>query len=124
MIPPISVGPRVFWWRGLTALAMCCWLGRRSLAVARRAAATMLVRRGLAATAVLLPGVDDVVEFDAAWVFLDPPRIDDPAIADLLEAVEARHFRRSTGADLVPPIAAAAGPALADGSRAVDRRHL
>jgi hypothetical protein len=61
-------------------------------AVARRAAVTMLVRSGLAETAELLPGVDDVVEFDAAWVLLDPPRIHDRAIADLLEAVEARHF--------------------------------
>ena len=61
-------------------------------AVARRGAVTMLVRSGLAPAAELLPGVDDVVEFDAAWVLLDPPRIHDQAIADLLEAVEARHF--------------------------------
>jgi ADP-heptose:LPS heptosyltransferase len=61
-------------------------------AVARRAAVTMLVRSGLARTAELLPGVDDVMEFDAGWVLFDPPPIRHHAIADLLEAVEARRF--------------------------------
>jgi len=61
-------------------------------AVARCADVTMLVRSGLAKAAELLPGVDDVVEFDAAWVLFDPPPIHRDAIADLLEAVEARHF--------------------------------
>ena len=61
-------------------------------AVARCAEVTMLVRSGLAKAAELLPGVDDVVEFDAAWVLFDPPPIHRDAIADLLEAVEARHF--------------------------------
>ena len=61
-------------------------------AVARCAEVTMLVRSGLAKAAELLPGVADVVEFDAAWVLFDPPPIHRDAIADLLEAVEARHF--------------------------------
>ena len=61
-------------------------------AVARCAEVTMLVRSGLAKAAELLPGFDDVVEFDAAWVLVDPPPIHRDAIADLLEAVEARHF--------------------------------
>jgi ADP-heptose:LPS heptosyltransferase len=61
-------------------------------AVARCVEVTMLVRSGLAKAAELLPGVDDVVEFDAAWVLFDPPPIHRDAIADLLEAVEARHF--------------------------------
>jgi ADP-heptose:LPS heptosyltransferase len=61
-------------------------------AVARCAEVTMLVRSGLAKAAELLPGVDDVVEFDAAWVLFDPPPIHRDAIADLLEGVEARHF--------------------------------
>ena len=34
--------------------------------------------------AELLPGVDDVVEFDAAWVLFDPPRFHAHAVADLL----------------------------------------
>ena len=61
-------------------------------AVARCAEVTMLVRSGLAKAAELLPGVADVVGFDAAWVLFDPPPIHRDAIADLLEAVEARHF--------------------------------
>jgi ADP-heptose:LPS heptosyltransferase len=61
-------------------------------AVAQRAKVTMLVRHGLAKAAELLPGVDDVVEFDAAWVLFDPPQIHNHEIADLLGAIEARHF--------------------------------
>jgi ADP-heptose:LPS heptosyltransferase len=61
-------------------------------ALSRTAQVTMLVRRGLDAAARLLPGVHDVVEFDAAWVLLDPPPIDHGAIADLLSAVQARRF--------------------------------
>ena len=61
-------------------------------AVAQCADVTMLVRSGLDEAAELLPGVDDVVEFDAAWVLFDPPPISRHAIADLLGAVEERHF--------------------------------
>jgi ADP-heptose:LPS heptosyltransferase len=61
-------------------------------AVARCGDVTMLVRGGLAKTAELLPGVSDVVEFDAAWVLFDPPPIHRHAIAELLAAVGARHF--------------------------------
>ena len=52
----------------------------------------MLVRSGLDEAAELLPGVDDVVEFDAAWVLFDPPPVSHHAIADLLGAVEAGQF--------------------------------
>jgi ADP-heptose:LPS heptosyltransferase len=61
-------------------------------AVAQCAEVTMLVRKGLDKAAELLPGVDDVVEFDAAWVLFDPPPVDHHAIADLLGAVEAGQF--------------------------------
>lgn len=61
-------------------------------AVARCAEVTMLVRSGLAGAAELLPGVADVVEFDAAWVLFDPPPIRHEDIADLLGAVAERRF--------------------------------
>ncbi|MGI3782937.1 MAG: glycosyltransferase family 9 protein [Janthinobacterium lividum] len=57
---------------------------RAVAASARRV--TMLVGRGRAAVARLLPGVDDVLEFDAAWIVADPGPLD-PAAVDALVAV-------------------------------------
>ena len=61
-------------------------------AVAASCKVTMLVRAGLAEAAELLPGVDDVMEFDAPWVLFDPPPVRPHAIADLISALEARGF--------------------------------
>jgi ADP-heptose:LPS heptosyltransferase len=61
-------------------------------AVAASAKVTMLVREGLDEAAEMLPGVDDVMEFDAPWVLFDPPPVRPHAIADLVAEVEARCF--------------------------------
>ena len=61
-------------------------------AVATRAEVTMLVRTGMDEAAELLPGVDDVISYDAPWVLFNPPPVRPHAIADLLNAVEARRF--------------------------------
>jgi ADP-heptose:LPS heptosyltransferase len=61
-------------------------------AVAARARVTMLVRTGLDEAARLLPGVDDVIEYDAPWVLFDPPPVRPQAVAALLSAIEARRF--------------------------------
>jgi ADP-heptose:LPS heptosyltransferase len=61
-------------------------------AVAASAKVTMLVRTGLAEAAEMLPGVDDVMEFDAPWVLFDPPPVRPQVIADLISEVEARCF--------------------------------
>ena len=50
---------------------------------------TMLVGRGRSAVARLLPGVDDVLEFDAPWVVPDPAPLDPAAIDALVAAVRA-----------------------------------
>ena len=46
---------------------------------------TMLVGRGRSAVARLLPGVDDVLEYDAPWVVAEPGPLD-PAAVDTLVA--------------------------------------
>jgi ADP-heptose:LPS heptosyltransferase len=61
-------------------------------AVAARGQVTMLVRNGLSEAAQLLPGVHDVIEYDAPWVLFDPPPVRTHAVAELLSAVEARRF--------------------------------
>jgi ADP-heptose:LPS heptosyltransferase len=61
-------------------------------AVAASAKVTMLVRSGLHEAAEMLPGVDDVMEFDAPWVLFDPPPVRPQVIADLISEVEARCF--------------------------------
>jgi ADP-heptose:LPS heptosyltransferase len=61
-------------------------------AVAAHAQVTMLVRTGLDEAAELLPGVHDVITYDAPWVLFDPPPVRAPEVADLLSAVEARHL--------------------------------
>src|SRR4051794_17965497 len=48
---------------------------------------TMLVGRGRSAVARLLPGVDDVLEFDAPWVVPDPAALDPAAVDALVAAV-------------------------------------
>jgi len=93
MSAPLRSGPvsRVLVAR-LDSLGDVLLAGPAVRAVARSAQVTMLVRGGLDAAAELLPGVDDVMEFDAAWVLFDPPPIRHDAIAELLGAVEARRF--------------------------------
>jgi ADP-heptose:LPS heptosyltransferase len=61
-------------------------------AVAASAKVTMLVREGLDEAAEMLPGVDDVMEFDSPWVLFDPPPVRPHVIADLVAEVEARCF--------------------------------
>jgi ADP-heptose:LPS heptosyltransferase len=61
-------------------------------AMAASAKVTMLVRTGLDEAAEMLPGVDDVMEFDAPWVLFDPPPVRPHVIADLVAEVEARCF--------------------------------
>jgi ADP-heptose:LPS heptosyltransferase len=61
-------------------------------AAAASAKVTMLVRSGLGEAAEMLPGVDDVMEFDAPWVLFDPPAVRPHVIADLISEVEARCF--------------------------------
>jgi ADP-heptose:LPS heptosyltransferase len=61
-------------------------------AVAASAKVTMLVRSGLDEAAEMLPGVDDVMEFDAPWVLFDPPPVRPQVIADLISELEARCF--------------------------------
>ncbi|HEY0238539.1 MAG TPA: glycosyltransferase family 9 protein [Friedmanniella sp.] len=60
---------------------------RAVAASARRV--TMLVGRGRAAAARLLPGVDDVIEFHAAWIVADPGPLDPAAVDALVAAVRA-----------------------------------
>ena len=61
-------------------------------AAAASAKITMLVRNGLGEAAEMLPGVDDVVEFDAPWVLFDPPPVRPHVITDLVGSLEARGF--------------------------------
>src|SRR3954463_13468559 len=50
---------------------------------------TMLVGRGRSAVARLLPGVDDVLEYDAPWVVAEPGPLDPAAVDALVTAVRA-----------------------------------
>ena len=45
--------------------------------------------------AQLLPGVEDVLVFDAAWVLRDAPPIDANAISGLVTAISARGYARA-----------------------------
>ncbi|MGI3784000.1 MAG: glycosyltransferase family 9 protein, partial [Janthinobacterium lividum] len=56
---------------------------------ASSARVTMLVGRGRGAVARLLPGVDDVLEFDAPWIVADPGPVDPAAVDALVAAVRA-----------------------------------
>src|SRR3954471_5984793 len=40
----------------------------------------------------LLPGVDEVIRFDAPWILADPPRFDEPALQQLASVVRRRRF--------------------------------
>jgi ADP-heptose:LPS heptosyltransferase len=62
-------------------------------AVAGEAASvTMLVAPGHASAARLLPGVDDVIEFEAGWVALDSPPVETPAVRTLLRRLRRGRF--------------------------------
>jgi ADP-heptose:LPS heptosyltransferase len=52
---------------------------------------TMLVGRGRSAVARLLPGVDDVLEFDAPWVVAEPGPVDPAAVDALVTSVRDAH---------------------------------
>src|SRR5690349_21099724 len=65
-------------------------------AVAASAArVTMLVAPGQAPVARMLPGVDDVVEFDAAWVPLDPAPFDRRALQRTVRRLRRRRYDAS-----------------------------
>ena len=64
-------------------------------AVAASAEVTMLVGRGQARVARMLPGVDGVLEFEAPWVVFDPPPVDPPAVEDLVRRIRGGHFDRA-----------------------------
>jgi ADP-heptose:LPS heptosyltransferase len=62
-------------------------------AVARSAArVTMLVAPGQVPVARLLPGVGDVIGFDAAWVPLDPAPLDGRAVRRVIRSLRRRRF--------------------------------
>ena len=61
-------------------------------AVAAQATVTMLVGSGRGATATLLPGVDQVLEFSAGWVDFDPAPIDPDAVEALVSSVRAGRY--------------------------------
>ena len=48
---------------------------------------TMLVGPGRGAVARLLPGVDDVLEFEASWIVADPGPLDPAAVEDLVRTL-------------------------------------
>ena len=64
-------------------------------AVAATADVTMLVGRGQTGVARMLPGVADVLEFEAPWVVFDPPPVDPPAIESLVRRIRAEQFDRA-----------------------------
>jgi len=61
-------------------------------AVAASAAVTMLVSPAGRAAGRLLPGVDEVVVFDAPWSGYRPPPVDPGATAELVERVRSGRF--------------------------------
>jgi ADP-heptose:LPS heptosyltransferase len=92
MSRPNSSGSRRVLVARLDSLGDVLLAGPAVRAAAADARVTMLVRTGLDEAAELLPGVNDVIEYDAPWVLFDPPPVRAHAVADLLSAVEARHF--------------------------------
>ncbi len=63
----------------------------RAVAAAARSV-TMLVNPAEAATARMLPGVDDVIEFEAGWLDLDATPVRGPAVKTLLRRVGRGRF--------------------------------
>ena len=61
-------------------------------AATQAASVTLLVGRGQRATAELLPGVDEVIEFEAPWVVLDPDPVDRAAIKTLVRRLKRGRF--------------------------------
>ena len=53
---------------------------------------TMLVGAARTAAARLLPGVDEVMEYDAPWVVFDPQPVRREAVTELVRAVERGRF--------------------------------
>ncbi len=56
---------------------------------------TMLVGPGQAEAALLLPGVDEVIEFEAGWVALDPSPVSPPGVKTLLRRLRRGRFDRA-----------------------------
>src|SRR5215207_7317590 len=63
----------------------------RAVAAAARSV-TMLVNAGEAAAARMLPGVDEVIEFEAGWLGLDAIPVRRPAVKTLLRRVGRGRF--------------------------------
>src|SRR3954453_24266990 len=61
-------------------------------AVASRYKVTYLASSIGMDAARLLPGVDEVIRFDAPWILADPPRFDEPALQQLASVVRRRRF--------------------------------
>jgi ADP-heptose:LPS heptosyltransferase len=62
-------------------------------AVAASAASlTMLVGAGRTAAARLLPGVDDVIEYDAPWIVFNPQPLRPEAVSELVRTLQHSHF--------------------------------
>ena len=59
---------------------------------AEAASVTMLVAPGHASAAQLLPGVNDVIEYEAGWVALDSPPVKPPAVRTLLRRLRRGRF--------------------------------
>jgi ADP-heptose:LPS heptosyltransferase len=62
-------------------------------AVAATAASlTMLVGAGRTCAARLLPGVSDVIEYDAPWIVFDPQPVKPEAVSELVRTVQCSRF--------------------------------
>ena len=77
-----------------------------------------------AEAARLLPGVAEVVTFDAPWVGFSAPAVDGSAVGDLVDRIRAVAADRRAGAHLVPPVAPAAGATAPPGRGRRDRGDL
>lgn len=64
-------------------------------ALARLGPVDMLCSRIGAPAAALLPGVADVIAFDAPWVLRDAPSVDATVVADLVARLAGRAFARA-----------------------------
>ena len=53
---------------------------------------TMLAGAGRTATVRLLPGVDEVIEYEAPWVVFDPQPVRPEAVAELVRSIQRSRF--------------------------------
>src|SRR3954453_19901003 len=61
-------------------------------AVASRYSVTYLASSIGAEAAALLPGVDEVIRFDAPWILADPPSFDESTVQQLASIIRRRRF--------------------------------